>query len=422
MKRECALVVGGGLSGLAAARVLSNHFESVVILEKDPRIGSNAPRTGAAQGAHLHVLLKRGQEILEELFPGIASRFTREKCPIIDWAADTEWETRLGAFPHHSSEITTHSFSRPLLESIVYSLVSASGNVSFKQMKVEKVSIKNNLITHVGCGDQSETAADLIVFAGGHHFPIKRLMPHIPIEEHTESVPIQITYRSVVFETNSLNFKDFKQYYYQFSPPQDSLGAVISPIENDRCVATIVEYGRSLSIKTDLTDFMKLAARVPGERFIRIIENGAPLTGVSVFHKPTMYRRRLHKISEFPENVLVMGDLFCSLNPVFGQGITVALEQALVLRSLLSKKKLSAKSFHCQSEKRVRLPFLLSKLGSNTEDGFAKRYLQNYMSGCRTSFERHQKFLKVLHLKASYGSLIDPSALLASVLNGGLND
>jgi len=56
-----ALVVGGGFAGLVAARVLSDHFESVLILDKDSQIGTSSPRSGAPQGSHLHVLLKRGQ-------------------------------------------------------------------------------------------------------------------------------------------------------------------------------------------------------------------------------------------------------------------------------------------------------------------------------------------------------------------------
>jgi uncharacterized protein with NAD-binding domain and iron-sulfur cluster len=89
--------VGGGIAGLAAARVFADHFESVTVVEKDKSVGSPQVRTGAAQGAHLHVLLQHGQEILLSLFPELEEKLAN--CPKVDWAADTKWETAEGAFP-----------------------------------------------------------------------------------------------------------------------------------------------------------------------------------------------------------------------------------------------------------------------------------------------------------------------------------
>ncbi len=415
MKRQKAIVVGGGFVGLVAARVLSDHFESVVILEKDPRIGSDIARMGAPQGAHLHVLLKRGQEILKELFPGIDTRFIEEQCPLIDWSADTAWETHLGTFPRYQSEMTTYALSRPFLESTVYSLVSQRTNVSFQLAHIEEIIMENEMATSVRCEDGGVLEANLVVLAGGQHFPLKRLMFPLLIEEQTESLPIQITYRSVVFKTDSLSLKDFKQYYYQFSPPQDSLGAVISPTERGRCIATIIEHARTDQLKTDFPGYMKLAGKVPNGRFAQILGKAIPLSEVSVFHKPTMYLRRLHKVKNFPKNVFGMGDVFCSLNPVFGQGMTMGLEQALILQKHLQGRKLSACDFHRRSARKAQLPFLLSKLGSNIEDGFSRRYLQNYMLRCQRSQGLHGKFLKVLHLQASYGALLDPYAFFVSI-------
>lgn len=82
-----AVVVGGGIAGLVTARVLSDYFSSVVILDKDKKAGSPGPRSGVPQGPHLHVLLQRGQGILRTLFPGIESAFNVHLCPTIDWSA-----------------------------------------------------------------------------------------------------------------------------------------------------------------------------------------------------------------------------------------------------------------------------------------------------------------------------------------------
>ena len=69
-----AVVIGGSVSGLLAARVLSEHFENVIVLEKD-RLQSRAmKRKGVPQGKHTHLLLRRGADIIQGLFPGLAGK------------------------------------------------------------------------------------------------------------------------------------------------------------------------------------------------------------------------------------------------------------------------------------------------------------------------------------------------------------
>lgn len=419
MKKNRAIVIGAGFAGLVAARVLSDHFESVIVIEKDDRGGSSFPRTGVPQGAHLHVLLKRGQALLQSLFSNIEEKFIHNECPIIDWAQDTRWESSTGSFPRYLSDLKTYSFSRPFLESCVYSLVKERSNVSFIHAHVEELVIESNHAEHLRCKDvDSPYGADMFVLAGGHNFPVNRLTKY-DVDKENLHVPIQISYRSVVFETQTLRFDGFKQYYYQMTAPHDPVGAVICPIEDGRSIATIIEYGKPKGLKTDLCGFMKMAETVPGREFFRIIEQGRALSDVAAFHKPTMYMRRPDKIKNFPENVFCFGDVFCSLNPVFGQGMTSALIQGQLLNELLQKTSFHSRNFHKKSVVRLRLPYLLSKLGSNVKPDFSYRYLKSYISRCQNSEKMHKKFLGALHLEKSYGSLLDLPALLRSWRKNG---
>ena len=72
-----AIVVGAGMGGLVAARVLSDHFERVTVLERDALGGTPSARSGVPQGRHLHVLLAGGQRALEELLPGLTADLER---------------------------------------------------------------------------------------------------------------------------------------------------------------------------------------------------------------------------------------------------------------------------------------------------------------------------------------------------------
>ncbi len=63
-----AVVIGGSVAGLMAAKTLSPFFQEVIVLEKDTLNNDNGLHKGVGQGPHSHVLLPSGIELLEQLF------------------------------------------------------------------------------------------------------------------------------------------------------------------------------------------------------------------------------------------------------------------------------------------------------------------------------------------------------------------
>jgi glycine/D-amino acid oxidase-like deaminating enzyme len=74
LKGERAVVLGGAMAGLLTARVLADHYQTVVVIDRDRILGVTEARRGVPQGPHAHALLAKGQQILEGLFPGAARR------------------------------------------------------------------------------------------------------------------------------------------------------------------------------------------------------------------------------------------------------------------------------------------------------------------------------------------------------------
>src|SRR5262245_18143137 len=68
-----AVVIGAGMAGLVAARVLSDHFDEVLLVERDRLNDEAEPRPGVPQAHQPHVLLRRGEEVLSDLFPDLVS-------------------------------------------------------------------------------------------------------------------------------------------------------------------------------------------------------------------------------------------------------------------------------------------------------------------------------------------------------------
>lgn len=116
-----AIVIGGSVAGLITARVLADHFARVTIIERDRLPETAEFRRGAPQARHAHTLQRRGQAILEELFPGLTDELVAAGAIAIDPSADLliytagDWRT-----PRHGNGIASLAVSRPLLESTIY--------------------------------------------------------------------------------------------------------------------------------------------------------------------------------------------------------------------------------------------------------------------------------------------------------------
>jgi 2-polyprenyl-6-methoxyphenol hydroxylase-like FAD-dependent oxidoreductase len=89
---ERAIVVGGGLGGLSAARALSDRFRQVVILDRDELPDDAAARPGVPQGKHPHGLLGGGLKALEQLFPGFGNELRRAGAVPINRGFDMLYE------------------------------------------------------------------------------------------------------------------------------------------------------------------------------------------------------------------------------------------------------------------------------------------------------------------------------------------
>src|SRR6202035_1195636 len=90
MSKQHAVVIGGSIGGMCAARVVADHYERVTIVDHDKLPQGAAHRKGVPQSRHPHVLLDRGRRELDKLFPDfvqtILSRGALDLDPGLDLA------------------------------------------------------------------------------------------------------------------------------------------------------------------------------------------------------------------------------------------------------------------------------------------------------------------------------------------------
>ena len=110
-----AVVVGAGMAGLLAARVLADHFEQVTMVDRDRLPAGPGFRRGVPQSRHLHVLLGRGLECLEQLFPGFEADLVAAGVPVVK-GSESLWLNAAGWCRRYQSPIRLLGASRELIE------------------------------------------------------------------------------------------------------------------------------------------------------------------------------------------------------------------------------------------------------------------------------------------------------------------
>src|SRR4051812_31356181 len=124
-----AIVLGGSVAGLLAARVFSDHFERVTLIERDELMRRPEPRKGVPQGNHLHILLARGRMIAEALLPGLSDELLAAGTLRLNGGRDPAGHYAGGWRVQHDRDLFFLFMSRPLLESRIAQRVLALPNV-----------------------------------------------------------------------------------------------------------------------------------------------------------------------------------------------------------------------------------------------------------------------------------------------------
>ena len=202
-----AVVIGAGMGGLAAAGALADHFEQVVVLERDTLPSEPAHRAGTPQARHVHGLLPGGQRALDELFPGFEQDLARAGAVPLQAGLDPALSPGYNPFPQRDFGWCGYAASRPTIERVVRRRVEGLANIMLRQRcRVTEVLASPNgeAVTGVRCendsGASETVVADLVVDASGRGAPTLALLQSIgrPLPEET-TIGIDLSYSTCVF-------------------------------------------------------------------------------------------------------------------------------------------------------------------------------------------------------------------------------
>ena len=127
--KQRAIVIGGSMAGLLAARALADYFQEVTVLERDNLPATAALRRGVPQGGHAHGILASGRRVLDAFFPGISTQLIERGARSGDIGRDARWFLEGASLSRCASGLDALLVSRPLLELAVRNRVRELRNV-----------------------------------------------------------------------------------------------------------------------------------------------------------------------------------------------------------------------------------------------------------------------------------------------------
>ena len=332
-----AIVIGGSMAGLLAARVLAARFDAVVVLDKDVLPDTAVPRRGVPQGYHVHVLLASGLRIIKEHFPGIAGELI-EAGALPAWGGMYFNGGYLIPAPEGLRVITA---SRPLFEGVVCRRLLQLGNVRIAASTTVRqigATPDRSRVTGVAVADATGLSfldADLVVDATGRGSRAARWLQELGYAgPAVERIAIPITYVTRCFRRAPSDL-DGDTFEMVTSDQPCHRGGLMVAIEGGRWIVTLTGYGDQVPPQ-DMAGFIAYAQSLPAPRIGDLVTRAEPLDEGCMFHFPSSLRRHWERLVRLPDGFVVVGDGICSFNPVFGQGMTVAAQESQALAAALA--------------------------------------------------------------------------------------
>jgi len=363
-----AVVLGGSMAGLLAARVLTESFREVVLIDRDKLAGVTGYRRGVPHGRHAHGLVARGHQILEDHFPGLTKDLTEAGVAPGDFNSDIRWYFNGRRAQPKRSHLLSVPATRPVLEHQVRNRVQALPSVVFlEQCDILALETTQGLVTGVrilrqASGAEETLPADLVIDTTGRGSRTPAWLAELGYSRPDEErVKIGLAYTTRHYDLKADPFGD-EMAIIPVATPAHPRGAVFYRVPGMPNRAELSLTGvLGDHAPTDPAGFVAFARSLPVPDIYNAIQDAEPVDDPVTFQFPTSVWRHYEKLDRFPRGFLVMGDAVCSLNPVYGQGMSVAALESCTLRRHLRDGNLpEARAFFADVANDIRGPWAVS--------------------------------------------------------------
>ncbi|MFF8968425.1 NAD(P)/FAD-dependent oxidoreductase [Streptomyces sp. NPDC014995] len=354
-----AVVLGGSHTGMLAARALAEFADRVVVVERDVLPEGPEPRRGLPQARHAHMLWSGGVRAVEELLPGVTGALRDAGARRAPVTTDMVVMASQGWFRRWAESHHVILAGRDLLDATIRAEVLADGRVELlggtEVLGLEGTAgaVTGVRIRQVGGGDGGDggvggdggrervLAAGLVVDATGRGSGASRWLTALGLPEvERREVDSGLAYASRLFLAPEPARDGFPVVNVQPDPPgrgRPGRSGFLLPVEDGRWIVTLCGT-RGGEPPTGADDFLRFARGLRHPLIGELIERAEPLTDVS-FTRTTVNRRHFYeRMAAWPENFAVLGDALAAFNPVYGHGMSVAAQSAVLLREVVRRQ------------------------------------------------------------------------------------
>ncbi|MFE9445411.1 FAD-dependent oxidoreductase [Streptomyces sp. NPDC006602] len=331
-------VLGAGIGGLFAARVLSDHAERVVVIDPDAREWdtSGASRPGVPQGSQVHTLMPGGLRQLERWYPGVVHQAEARGAVLPGPDRSASYVDGIGQVS--TPNVNPLSSSRPLLEGLVRertlrlpNVETAAGRAMGLVCDRERVAA----VRYATAAGELVQATDFVVDATGRG---SRIADWLEAGEwprpRLERLDVDVRYVTAHFR-RSPDWTGPLSGITRFSPRATSArfaGAAVNAVEDQRWAVMLASYGDDPQV-LDAEGFRARCDEL--QPVYQEAAKGRLIGGLVPFRHPDNRWRHFEDLDRFPARLAVTGEAVASFNPVYGQGMSSAMLHASCLSEYL---------------------------------------------------------------------------------------
>lgn len=340
-----AVVIGGGIGGLAAAGALANYFEHVEVLERDRLPESASPRSGTPQDRHPHGLLAGGLKALGDIFPGFERDLAEAGAIPVRLMQDLQYErVDVGVLPRRDFGLSIFCASRPLIEAVLRRRVLAVANITVRSecrvTAIVPLSVGEGIRGvrfDLNKASEQTLGADLVVDASGRGALTLAFLDELGWKrpEVTE-VGVDISYATAVVQIPADAPPEWKLVLTLPNPPTVSTNAVLTPVEDNRWLVAIANYGATARPET-WNGFLDASLQLTTPTLHNALRGAKPPESIRHYAFPTSSWRHFERLP-MPRGVLPIADALCRFNPIYAQGMSSAAKQARLLQLVLEQR------------------------------------------------------------------------------------
>jgi 2-polyprenyl-6-methoxyphenol hydroxylase-like FAD-dependent oxidoreductase len=436
--RTQAIVIGGSIAGLLAARAAAPYFDRVTIIERDALPEAATLRPGTPQARHIHTLLARGYRAIDSLLPGITEDLDDMGAPFIHWGWDTAAVTPFGLSARVNTGVGSYGVTRAGLEAAIrrrvlaLPQVSALTNCQVLGLRVIGGRVRGVQIREKHSDAVMTLAADLVIDTSGRNSEApKWLQAHgYSLPEET-FVPSTVAYATRWYRRPDVA-PEWKALSIRSRPTAgQNRGGLIMEVEGDDWMVLLSGYNGEQP-SNDNHDFLEYARSLASSHIYDAIKDLDPQSPIYGYRFAGSRWRHYERMGRMPEHFILLGDAVCSFNPIYGQGMTVAAMEAECLAQMLSRRDVRDLSgFAGQFQRRVadmiREPWALATAedkrlveGAESHQSLRTRLMRAYRDAVVTLVPVDavisRAFVRVANLLSSPTTLLHPRIVWRVIL------